>query len=183
MLPVDSSHNSDHSFLQHPVSDTPPLPAEQQYLSFSSDLPSSSDTHWSSSVSGSSVGADDESVSNQDFSDNEDGLDKCSLAPSTARRTSIFKNLAPISDLANPGTVAPSRLHSIYGTRSSTPNTSRPTLMLKTQGTRSSEPGATLTSLNPAILRGNKQQRSWGCQSRMLELWSDSYPALEERFE
>jgi len=34
---------------------------------------------------------------------------------------------------------------------SSTPNTSRPTLMT----TRSSGPGATLTSLNPAILRGN----------------------------
>jgi len=166
MLPVDSSHTSDHSYVQHPVSDTPPLPVEQQYSSFSSDLPSSSDTHRSSSVSGSSsAGADDESVSNQEFSDDEDDLDERSPAPSTARRTSIFKNLAPISDLANPETVAPSRLHSIYGTRSSTPNTSRPTLTLKTQGTmttRSSGPGATLTSLNPAILRGNNNNNGPG---------------------
>ena len=50
-LPLDSSHNSD--FAQHPVSDTPPLPVEQQYSSFSSDMPSSSDTQRSSSVSGS----------------------------------------------------------------------------------------------------------------------------------
>jgi len=167
MLPVDTSHTSDHSFIQHPVSDTPPLPVEQQYSSFSSDLPSSSsDTQRSSSVSGSSsAGADDESVSNQGFSDDEDDLDERSPAPSTARRTSIFKNLAPISDLANPETVAPSRLHSIYGTRSSTPNTSRPTLTLKTQGTmttRSSGPGATLTSLNPAILRGNNNNHGPG---------------------
>jgi hypothetical protein len=33
MLPVDSSRTSDHPFLQHPISDTPLLPAEQQYLS------------------------------------------------------------------------------------------------------------------------------------------------------
>jgi len=119
-------------FVQLPVSDTPPLSVEQQYLSFSSDMPSSSDTQCSSSVSGSSsAGADDESVSNQAFSDDEDDLDDRSPAPSTARRTSIFKNPAPISDLANPETVPPSRLHSIYGTRSSTPNTSRPTLTLK----------------------------------------------------
>jgi hypothetical protein len=67
--------------------------------------------------------------------------------------------------LADLETVTPSRLHSIYGTRSSTPNTSRPTLTLKTQGTmttRSSGPGATLTSLNPTILRGNNNNNAPG---------------------
>jgi hypothetical protein len=55
-----------------------------------------------------------------------------------------------------PETVVPSRVNSIYGTRSSTP-TSRPTLTLRTQTaamTRSSGPSATATSLNPALLRG-----------------------------
>lgn len=54
---------------------------------------------------------------------------------------------------------------SIYGTCSSTPNTSHPTLTLKTQGTmttRSSGPGTTLTSLNPAILRGNNNNHGPG---------------------
>jgi len=136
-------------------------------------MPSSSDTQRSSSVSGSSV-------SNQAFSDDEDYLDDRSPAPSTARGTSIFKNLAPISDLAHPETVAPSRLHSIYGTRSSTPNTSRPTLTLKTQGamtTRSSGPGATLTSLNPAILRGtNNNHGPGGAKAECLDCGATHTP-------
>src|SRR5258708_39847184 len=93
----------------HPVAITPPLPVDSQYSSFSAD----SDTQRSSSSSvpdSSSAGADDESVSNQDFSDDKGDNDH-SPAPSIARRTSIFKNLAPISTLANSETVAPSRLH------------------------------------------------------------------------
>ncbi|PPQ69700.1 hypothetical protein CVT24_001200 [Panaeolus cyanescens] len=83
-----------------------------------------------------------------------------SPAPSTSRKaSSIFKNIPPLSQSVKeilPETVAPSRVNSIYGTRSSTPTTNRPTLTLRTQNTvstRSSGPGATATSLNPAVLR------------------------------
>jgi len=135
---------------------TPPHSSQFTSLTISPEatgrLPSTSDT--------SSVAEDDETTSNHALSDDDD-IDQRSPAPSTARRTSIFKNLPPLSASAKealPETIAPSCLHSIYGTRSSTPNTTRPTLTLKTQGTmttRSSGPGATLTSLNPAVLRGN----------------------------
>jgi hypothetical protein len=160
MLPVEPVHISDPSVGHHPIPNASPLPVE-----YSSELYSTSDTQRADSISGSSsAGADDESVSVQDFSDDEDEDDERSPAPSTARRTSIFKNLSPTSNF-NSETVAPSRLHSIYGTRCSTPNTSRPTLTLKTQGTmttRSSGPGATLTNLNPAILRGNSNTNGPG---------------------
>ena len=91
-------------------------------------------------------------------SDDED-FDQLSPAPSTAKKTSIFKNIPPLSQSVKdilPETVAPSRLSSIYGTRSSTP-TNRPTLTLRTQSvsTRSSGPSATATSVNPAVLRGS----------------------------
>ncbi|KAF8900459.1 hypothetical protein CPB84DRAFT_1747457 [Gymnopilus junonius] len=91
------------------------------------------------------------------MSDGED-IDQLSPAPSTARKTSVFKNFPPVSQAVKeilPETVAPSRINSIYGTRSSTP-TGRPTLTLRTQSvtTRSSGPSATATSLNPAVLRG-----------------------------
>jgi len=82
----------------HPTPITPPLPVDTQYSSFQADLPSSSETHQSSSVSGSSsAGAHDESVSNENFSEDKGDIEECSPAPTTARRTSIFKNLAPIS--------------------------------------------------------------------------------------
>ena len=68
--------------------------------------------------------------------------------------------------------------HLLYGTRSSSPNTSHPILMLKTQGTmttRLSGPSSTLTSLNPAILRGNSNNNGpGGC---------NSHSALEAGFE
>jgi GATA-binding protein, other eukaryote len=54
-------------------------------------------------------------------------------------------------------TISPSKIGPGFGTRANTP-TSRPTLTVKTQGaptTRSSGPGATATSVNPAVLRGN----------------------------
>ena len=92
------------------------------------------------------------------FASDEEDIDELSPAPSTARKTSIFKNVPPLSQSVKdilPETVAPSRLSSIYGTRSNTP-TSRPTLTLRTQSvsTRSSGPSATATSVNPSILRG-----------------------------
>ncbi|PPQ68436.1 hypothetical protein CVT25_007829 [Psilocybe cyanescens] len=98
--------------------------------------------------------ADDEY--NNGYSDDED-IDQLSPAPSTARKISSFRNIPPLSQAVKdilPETVSPSRINSIYGTRSSTP-TGRPTLTLRTQTvTRSAGPGATATSLNPAVLRG-----------------------------
>lgn len=183
MLPVEPAHISDHPILQQPISLTPPLPVEQQYSTIP-DLSNTLNIHRALSISGSSSsGADDEAASNRDFSDDEDDIDidDRSPAPSTAKRTSIFKNLAPVSNSANAETVAPSRLHSIYGARSSTPNTSRPTLTLKTQGTmttRSSGPGATLTNLNPSILRSNNLNGPGGikaecsnCGATQTPLW------------
>lgn len=152
MLPLEP-HISEDSMIHQPVPITPPLPLD--YASLPLD---SSDTQRSSSISGSSsAGADDEAASILDFSDDEDEFDERSPAPSTAKHTSIFKNLTPFSDSSNSDTVAPSRLHSIYGTRANTPNTSRPTLTLKTgtMTTRSSGPGTSLNGLNPTILRGN----------------------------
>jgi GATA-binding protein len=110
-----------------------------------------------SSVTSSVVAGDDENPIEIN-SDDED-IDELSPAPSTAKRTSIFKNIPPLSQSVKdilPETIAPSRVNSIYGTRSSTP-TGRPTLTLRTQTaamTRSSGPSATATSLNPALLRG-----------------------------
>ncbi|KAF9480649.1 hypothetical protein BDN70DRAFT_601391 [Pholiota conissans] len=108
-----------------------------------------------STTSSGTLAADDEISMT---SDDED-FDQLSPAPSTAKKTSIFKNIPPLSQSVKdilPETVAPSRLSSIYGTRSSTP-TSRPTLTLRTQSvsTRSSGPSATATSVNPAVLRGS----------------------------
>jgi hypothetical protein len=97
-----------------------------------------------------SAEADDEFLLNKDFSDDEDSdIDQHSLAPSTAKRISIFKNLAPISSLSDTETIAPSPIHSIYGTHSSTPNT---TLTLKLKDpwgfkAECSNCGATHTSL------------------------------------
>jgi GATA-binding protein len=116
----------------------------------------SSSSSGISSTSSAAPRADDE---NSMTSDDED-FDQLSPAPSTARKTSIFKNIPPLSQSVKdilPETVAPSRLSSIYGTRSSTP-TGRPTLTLRTQAvsTRSSGPSATATSVNPAVvLRGS----------------------------
>jgi len=77
--------------------------------------------------------------------------------------TLIFKNLPPLSRLSRDN--RPISLHSIYGTRSSTPNTTRPTPTLKIQGAmtaRSSGPGASLTNLNLAVLRGNNGNNGLG---------------------
>jgi hypothetical protein len=112
----------------------------------------------SSSVTSSAAPGDDENPIEIN-SDSED-IDELSPAPSTAKLTSIFKNIPPLSQAVKdvlPETVSPSRVNSIYGTRSSTP-TGRPTLTLRTQTaamTRSSGPSATATSLNPALLRGS----------------------------
>ncbi|KDR78208.1 hypothetical protein GALMADRAFT_224580 [Galerina marginata CBS 339.88] len=110
----------------------------------------------SASVTSSAHAGDEDSGSTL-VSDDED-IDQLSPAPSTAKKTSIFKNIPPLSQAVKdilPETVAPSRVSSIYGTRSNTP-TGRPTLTLRTQtvATRSSGPSATATSLNPAVLRG-----------------------------
>ena len=140
-----------------------PTSTSSPYSTLSSAMPnitsiSAGTKRSASSISGSSNGADDEGGSSHSASDDED-IDQLSPAPSTAKR--IFKNIPPLSATVKevlPETVSPARLHhSIYGTRSSTP-TGRPTLTLRTQGavsTRSSGPGATATSLNPAVLRGN----------------------------
>ena len=55
--------------------------------------------------------------------DDEDEIDQCSPAPSTAKGTSTLKHFAPISNPSNTETVVPPRLHSIYGTCSCTHNT------------------------------------------------------------
>ena len=152
MLPIPPQA-SEPAVIQQP---TPPHSSQFTSLTISPEATG----HLPSTSASSSVIADDETASNYAFSDDDD-IDQRSPPPSTARRTSIFKNLPPLSVSAKealPETIAPSRLHSIYGTRSSTPNTTRPTLTLKTQGTmttRSSGPGASLTNLNPAVLRGN----------------------------
>ena len=70
MLPT-----SDHSFTQHPVSITPPLPVDCPNSSFSTEI-----------------------YFEPRLLDNEED-NECSPAPSTARRISIFNNLAPISTL------------------------------------------------------------------------------------
>ncbi|KDR76051.1 hypothetical protein GALMADRAFT_139807 [Galerina marginata CBS 339.88] len=92
----------------------------------------------SSSVSSASVTsfahAGDEDSGSTLISDDED-IDQLSPAPSTAKKTSIFKNIPSLSQAVKdilPETVAPSRVSSIYGTRSNTP-TSCPTLTLRTQ--------------------------------------------------
>ncbi|KAF9529913.1 hypothetical protein CPB83DRAFT_875363 [Crepidotus variabilis] len=138
------------------------LPISHHFTAICSNGAMNEDNQFICRSSSSSVVADDEAGSIH-ASDDED-IDQRSPAPSTAKHTSIFKNLPLTSSPKEsvPDTIAPARLHSIYGTRSSTP-TSRPTLTLRTQGTtnasvvstRSSGPGATATSLNPAVLRGN----------------------------
>jgi len=112
----------------------------------------------SSASAASSAVVADEDVGN-DLMSNDEDIEQPSPAPSTSKKASIFKNIPPLSQAVKdilPETVAPSRVNSIYGTRSSTP-TNRPTLTLRTQpvNTRSSGPSATATSLNPALLRGN----------------------------
>ncbi|KAH9476806.1 GATA-binding factor 1-A [Psilocybe cubensis] len=102
------------------------------------------------------IPTEEELVAAAAVSEDED-IDQLSPAPSTARKLSAFRHLPPVSQTVKdilPETVSPSRINSIYGTRSSTP-TGRPTLTLRTQTvTRSANPGATATSLNPALLRG-----------------------------
>ncbi|KAH7923014.1 hypothetical protein BV22DRAFT_1036849 [Leucogyrophana mollusca] len=76
--------------------------------------------------------------------------------PSTSRHTRV----PPPSQAAKEAlsiTISPSKIGPSAGTRANTP-TGRPALTVKTQGpptTRSSGPGATATSVNPAVLRGN----------------------------
>ncbi|KAF4611687.1 hypothetical protein D9613_003762 [Agrocybe pediades] len=89
----------------------------------------------------------------------EEDTEQPSPAPGTVKKSSVFKSVPPLSQAVKdilPETIAPSRVSSIYGTRSSTP-TNRPALTVRTQAvnTRSSGPSATATSLNPALLRGN----------------------------
>ncbi|KAH7882009.1 hypothetical protein F5I97DRAFT_382589 [Phlebopus sp. FC_14] len=59
---------------------------------------------------------------------------------------------------ALPQTVVPAKVGPSSGTRGNTSNNTRPSLTVKTHNapnTRSSGPGATATSVNPAVLRGN----------------------------
>ncbi|KAF9521688.1 hypothetical protein CPB83DRAFT_900406 [Crepidotus variabilis] len=138
------------------------LPISHHFTTICSNGAMNEDDQFTCQSSSSSVVADDEAGSFH-ASDDED-LDQRSPVPSTAKRTSIFRNLPLTSSPKEsvPDTIPPSHLHSIYGTRSSTP-TSRPALTLHTRGTtnasavstRSSGPGATATSLNPAVLRDN----------------------------
>ena len=101
------------------------------------------------------------SSSDEEEEEEEEYIPTSAPAPSSSKRNSVYKNIPPLSQTVKevlPETVAPSRItSSIYGTRSNTP-TSRPHLTVRTQGTvntRSSGPGATATSLNSAVLRGN----------------------------
>lgn len=158
MYPV-APHNNESGSNQRPVSTTPLSIVPSQYSTISTNVANDAVTRSTSHSTASSLGADDEAGSNY-AEEEEDDIDQPSPAPSTAKQA-IFKNLSPVSAAANevlPETIAPSRLFSIHGARSGTPNTSRPTLTLKTQGamtTRSSGPGASVTNLNPAILRSN----------------------------
>lgn len=66
-----------------------------------------------------------------------------------------------------PQTISPAKLGPSAGTRSSIP-TSRPNLTVKTQNsptTRSSGPGATATSVNPTVLRGNGNSAPGGVKA------------------
>jgi GATA-binding protein len=157
MYTVTLSQDGEPGPNQQPVSTTPPLSnVSSQYLT---NFLHDAITRSTSQSTTSSGGADDEAGSSY-AEEEDDEIDQPSPAPSTAKHT-IFKNFPPEFPVAKedlPETIAPSRLFSIHGTRSGTPNTTRPTLTLRTQGamtTRSSGPGASVTNLNPAILRAN----------------------------
>ena len=68
---------------------------------------------------------------------------------------------------ALPQTISPAKLGPSAGTRGNVTN-SRPNLTVKTQNapnTRSSGPGATATSVNPAVLRGNNNSAPGGVKA------------------
>ena len=160
MYPVELSQDGEPGPNQQLVSTTPPLSnVPSQYLTISTNFIHDAIARSTSHSTTSSGGADDEAGSSY-AEEEDDEIDQPSPAPSTAKRA-IFKNFPPESPAVKedfPETIAPSRLFSIHGTRSGTPNTTRPTLTLRTQGamtTRSSGPGASVTNLNPAILRAN----------------------------
>ena len=123
------------------------------------------------------------SSSDEEEEEEEEYIPTSAPAPSSSsKRNSIFKNIPPLSQTVKevlPETVAPSRItSSIYGTRSNTP-TSRPHLTVRTQGTvntRSSGPGATATSLNSAVLRGNSSGGGGGNNSETGNSLSNSAP-------
>ncbi|KAF8868752.1 hypothetical protein CPB84DRAFT_1755776 [Gymnopilus junonius] len=97
--------------------------------SSSSSASVTSSTHAGNEDSGSTLISDDEDI------------DQLSLAPSTAKKTSIFKNIPPLSQAVKdilPETVAPSR-HPNWPPNSDSSDTNRRNLFL---------------SLNPAVLRG-----------------------------
>lgn len=76
---------------------------------------------------------------------------------------------ASLSQLAEeaPQTISPTKLGPSAGTRANAPS-SRPNLTVKTQNaptTRSSGPGATATSVNPAVLRGNGNSAPGGVKA------------------
>lgn len=82
---------------------------------------------------------------------------------------SITTTLPPSQPVkeAPPQTIAPAKLGPSAGTRGNIPN-SRPNLTVKTQNaptTRSSGPGATATSVNPAVLRGNGNSAPGGVKA------------------
>ncbi|TFK68798.1 hypothetical protein BDN72DRAFT_897854 [Pluteus cervinus] len=99
----------------------------------------------------------DEESSNDSDDDSDDMAASRRLTINTT--FGLSPAVPPVSQAVKevlPQTVAPSKVNSLYGTRSNTP-TGRPALTVRTQttpNTRSSGPGATATSLNPAVLRG-----------------------------
>jgi hypothetical protein len=87
MLPAGSTHISDHppyfsSSTPHAILVVPNRPAQF--------------------IRDSTVFLNAESVSNEKYSEDEGDINKHSPAPSTARRKSMFGDLAPISNLVNP---------------------------------------------------------------------------------
>jgi GATA-binding protein len=98
------------------------------------------------------VAQESESESSMDSDDEDSDFDVNAIT------TISRKRVPPLSQAVKevlPETVAPSKINTLYDTRSNTP-TGRPTLTVRTQATpntRSSGPGATATSLNPAVPR------------------------------
>lgn len=98
------------------------------------------------------------------------GPDSCSDSQSSRSNYDSNVTTPPLSQPAEeipPQTISPAKLGPSAGTRGNGPN-GRPSLTVKTQNsptTRSSGPGATATSVNPAVLRGNGNSAPGGVKA------------------
>jgi hypothetical protein len=167
----EPAHISEHSFIQHPVSITPPLPVEPNTRPSHPTCPVPQILNVLPPFLARRLQERMTSLSNQDFSDDEDDIDERSPAPSTARRTSIFKNLAPISICPTLRLSLPPATFYLWDSLEHTqyfPSDSH------AQNSRDDDNSVVRARRNAHQLKPGHSQRqyqqqwSWGCQSRVL---------------